>query len=140
MPTHKLKTGLSARVSHTAVKEYLATNWKNDVPVLATPILLWLAELACMEALEGVLGQEEMSVGYSHDVKHLAATPENWDFVIQAKLVAIDSSFLTFQVSAKDSLDEIFSGTHVRAIINRERFLSKLDNKSNAIAGQISAV
>ena len=30
----------------------LANNWENDVEVLATPVLLWLAEVSCMDAIK----------------------------------------------------------------------------------------
>lgn len=130
MPDVILKTGMKAKTRHITKEDYLATSWKNDVPVLATPILVWLAELACMEATDGALAPGEMTVGYGHDLKHQAATPAGWEFEISAVLTQVNDNLLTFEVSARDEMEEIFKGTHIRAIVNKEKFIAKLQRKT----------
>jgi predicted thioesterase len=112
----------------------LATNWRNDVPVLATPVLLWLTELACMDATDTCIETGSMTVGYQHDVRHLAATPHSWNVQIVAELVEIDGKMLKFEIAANDGQDEILQGFHTRAIIKREPFLDRLQVKARAFA------
>ena len=128
----KLELGLKGVLSHDVVDADLATNWRNDVPVLATPILLWLAELACMRAIENCLDAELMSLGLGHDSRHLAPTPKGWKVTVEAELVAISEKTLTFDVLATDPQGEIFSGHHTRAIVNRERFIARVVQKSSS--------
>lgn len=130
MPAITLKPGLKACIIHQVGEGDLATNWRNDVPVLATPVLLWYAELACMQAISGTLPASQMTLGYSHDMQHLAPTPLAWTIQIEAHLQHIDNKLLTFRIQASDGAEIILSGTHVRAIVDRERFLSKVQIKS----------
>lgn len=106
--------------------EHLATAWANDLPVLATPVLLWWAELAAMAALEPDVGPEVapgwMSVGAAHDVRHLAPTRRGATVRVSATLVEVERAVLTFEVSAHDGERQVLSGTHVRGIVDRERF------------------
>ena len=64
--------GKSGVLVHTVMPTDLATQWKNQLPVLATPILLWLAELATIKAVEGALAPDSMTVGIGHHNRHLA--------------------------------------------------------------------
>lgn len=126
-----LKNGLKGLLTHKVGPADLATHWQNDIPVFATPILLWLAELACMRAIDNCLEPGQITLGYAHDVRHLAATPAGWTVVIEAELTGIESRLLTFEVRASDGRDAILSGRHTRAIVSRERFLAKLDSKTS---------
>lgn len=130
MPAITLKPGLKACIIHQVEECDLATNWRNDVPVLATPVLLWYAELACMQAISGTLPASQVTLGYGHDMQHLAPTPLAWTIQIEARLQNIDNKLLSFRIQASDGAEIILSGTHVRAIVDRERFLSKIQHKS----------
>ncbi len=125
-----IKRGLKGILSHEVTHADLATNWQNDVEVLATPILLWLSELACMRAIDGCLQEDQMTLGYGHDIRHLAPTPPNWIVQIEAELVDMQGAILTFDVSAFDPLSTILSGKHSRAIVSREKFLARLAEKA----------
>lgn len=125
-----LRPGLKANMRHVVAAGDLASSWQNDIPVFATPILLWLAELTCMRAVEGNLEPQYITAGYRHDVYHSAPTPEGWVVDINAELIVVDDKLLTFKVSAHDGIDVILSGKHTRALLDRERFLRRLQRKS----------
>ena len=125
----QLKIGMTGVLSHDVVASDLASAWRNDVEVLATPILLWLAELACMRAIDRCLAPGFMTLGYGHEVRHLAPTPLGWTVQIEAKLVAMDDKVLEFEVSASDGKDVVLKGRHTRAIVDRVRFLSRIAEK-----------
>jgi fluoroacetyl-CoA thioesterase len=126
----KLELGLRGVLSHEVAEPDLATQWRNDLPVLATPVLLWLAEIACMRAIEGCLAPGRTTLGYSHAVRHLAPTPRGWTVQVEAELVCIDGTILTFDVRASDGLDVVLDGRHDRRIVDRDRFVSRLEPKA----------
>ena len=43
--------GRSATITHVVKEADTAANWGNELPVLATPVLLWLSEIAAMEVI-----------------------------------------------------------------------------------------
>lgn len=130
----QLKTGVKGLLSHNVTGMDLATNWQNDIPVLATPILLWLAELASMRAIDNCLEPGDMTLGRGHSVEHLAPTPEGWNVMVEAELSAIDGRILTFEVQASDGKDVVLVGKHTRAIVNRQRFTNRLASKIDTVA------
>lgn len=130
MSITQLEPTLKGVLIHQVLESELAANWRNDVPVLATPVLLWLAELACMRAVDNLLEPGQMTLGYAHDMRHLAPTPHGWTITIEAELELVeDNKLLTFRLEGRDGEEVILSGTHTRAIVDREKFLSRFEAK-----------
>src|SRR5476651_337894 len=90
--------GTTAHFSHVVVEENLATNWENDVPVLATPVLAWLAELASIKVLGETLDDELMTVGVSYELEHLAPTPVGFTVILSSTLVQVEGNILIFSI------------------------------------------
>lgn len=130
----QLETGLKGILTHRVEDRDLATSWRNDVPVLATPILLWLSELACMNAIDGCIKDDEMTVGFKHEMSHLAPTPKDWIVQISAELVKIDGKMLIFEVVAHDGEECVLRGRHTRAIIAKTPFVERVHKKSKAMS------
>lgn len=124
-----LEPGASATLEHVVRREDLATSWKNDAEVLSTPILLWLAELACMAALGERVKPPWMTVGAAHQVQHLAPTPEGFRLSITAKLAEVDRRRLVFDIAASDGVEPILSGRHERFLVDGGRFRAKVAEK-----------
>lgn len=125
--------GKSGVLVHTVMPTDLATHWKNQLPVLATPILLWLAELATIKAVEGALAPDSMTVGIGHHNRHLAPTPVGFTLRIHATVVSATAKLIVFDVEATDGTDRILEGTHTRAIVDRNSFETRINHK---IAGR----
>jgi fluoroacetyl-CoA thioesterase len=125
-----IEIGATATMTHTVTSADCATNWGNDLPVLATPVLLWLGEIASMKVVDAALEADEMTVGYAHTAQHLAATPVGWDVVVEAKLTRFDGRLAYFDVVAHDERDIVFRGEHVRATVGRSRFVDRLGEKT----------
>jgi len=70
----ELPTTVEAMHEHRVSADDTAQHWGNDLPVLATPVLLWLGEVTAMRALADYLNDGEMTVGLAHDSAHLAPT------------------------------------------------------------------
>lgn len=105
----------------------------GDVPVLATPRLLALAEGAAVGAIRPVLEPWQTSVGTSAVVEHMRASPVGVQVTVEAELISADGRRLEFTFravhrrpgSADDQDVVIGSGTMERALVDRERFLSQ---------------
>lgn len=122
--------GSTAQYRHVVRAQDLAVSWENDLPVLATPVLLWLAERASMQVLDHALADGEMTVGYAHqEALHLAATPVGWEVTMTATLESVDRSRFSFRVKAHDGRDVVYQGVHVRAVVQRDRLLQRLEDK-----------
>ncbi len=115
-----------AHFTHRVTDADTAWQWGNELPVLATPVLLWLAEIAAMRATERALDEGEMTVGVGHDCEHLAPTPCGGVVRVTARLLDVDGRRLAFAVEARDGNDLVFRGTHTRGVVDRERFLARL--------------
>ncbi|MFF4173279.1 thioesterase family protein [Streptomyces sp. NPDC001744] len=121
--------GTVARITHTVTDEDAATRWGNDLPVLATPVLLWLSEIAAMKVVEQAVGEGDMTVGLAHDSGHLAPTPVGDEVTVSATLTRVDGRELVFDVEARDSEAVVLRGRHTRALIDRKRFVARIDRR-----------
>jgi fluoroacetyl-CoA thioesterase len=98
----------------------------GDVPVLATPRLLAIAEAATMRAVQGHLAPGQTSVGTKVTLEHRAASPVGTHVEVFARLVEVDGRRLVFEVTARDRKQTVASATIERVIVDRERFISGL--------------
>lgn len=121
-----LEIGLTGQIVYRVGLRDLASAWANEFPVLATPVLLWIAELACMRAVEGRLAENEITLGLTHKSSHVGASLLNADVEVRAILTEIDHRNLEFQIEATDQGRVVLKGSHVRARVIRERFVSKI--------------
>lgn len=126
-----LKPGLTGEKTLIVEERHTASHLgSGGVPVYATPMMILAMEEAALGAVDPLLGPGRATVGYHLDVKHLAATPLGMRVTAKAELVAVDGKMLTFRVEAYDERDKIGEGTHVRAIIDVERFKEKMEKKA----------
>jgi predicted thioesterase len=118
MPKTKnsLKLGLSAIRSLVVEGTHLySPTGKTGDYVLSSPAMIMEMEIACVEAVQGVV---EASVGFHVDVKHIAPTPAGELVETTATLIEIDGKKLRFKVETKYGETLVGVGTHRRAIID----------------------
>ena len=101
----------------------------GDLRVYATPCLAAMMEGAACACLEGLLPEEQTSVGIRLDLRHTAAAPVGMAVSAKAVLTAVEGKKLTFEITASDEAGEIGTATHERVIVNTERFLQKTYDK-----------
>jgi len=75
----------------------------GDVPVLATPRLLALAEAAAVAAIAPQLAPGMTSVGTSASLEHRRASPVGAEVVVEAELTEVDGRRLVFSFIARES-------------------------------------
>ena len=107
-------------------KHLACTVGSGDLPVLATPMMVALMENAAMLCVQGELAEGESTVGSHISVSHVKPTALGKNVSATATLLSREGRKLTFHVEAHDEQGLIGEGNHVRYIINKEKFLSKL--------------
>ncbi|HEY7486859.1 MAG TPA: hotdog domain-containing protein [Streptosporangiaceae bacterium] len=98
----------------------------GDVPVLATPRLLALAEAATVAAVKDHLEPGTTSVGTSVVLEHTSASPVGAEVVTLAQLAEVDRRRLVFNVEASEGDKVVGAGRVERFIVDREQFLGRL--------------
>ena len=115
----------------------------GDVPVLATPRLLALAEAACVAAIEPQLTAGMTAVGTAVSLEHRRASPVGAEIDVEAELTEVDGRRLVFSFIVRHSpppsgdqsgrgdgsADEedlvVGAGTLERVVVDREKFLAR---------------
>jgi len=122
-----LQPGVAAQLRRRVVSEDLVSFVLKGMPaVLSSPrVLLWM-ELAAEEALRPHLEAGELSLGVKFEFEHLAPTPCGQVVVASARVVSVEDRRVTLEIEARDEQQLIARGTHVRAVVNRERFDQRL--------------
>ncbi|SHM50093.1 thioesterase family protein [Cryptosporangium aurantiacum] len=102
----------------------------GDVPVLATPRLLALAEAATVDAIREALPAEMTTVGVRVELAHRLPTPVGATATATATLDTVDGRALHFAVVVRDDIEPdgrvVAEVTVERAAIDRARFLGRL--------------
>lgn len=118
-----LAIGLSAMIEETVDRDMTAVAvGSGEVLVLATPVLLSLVERAAVEAVRGHLPPGTTTVGASVALAHQAPSPIGARIRVHVELDQVDGRRLRFRASVWDSAGEVANGTHVRVVVDRERF------------------
>jgi fluoroacetyl-CoA thioesterase len=94
----------------------------GDVPVLASPRVVALAEEAAVKAIEGTLPEGKTSVGAWTELEHAAPTPVGRTVVAEAVLLGVHGRRLEFSAAIRDGDEEVAHVRHRRVIVSRARF------------------
>lgn len=98
----------------------------GNLPVLATPQMAALMENASMLAVAPHLAEGSTTVGSMIQTSHIRPTAVGHTVSATATLLSIEGRKLTFGVEARDDKGTIGEGTHVRYIVDCQKFLAKL--------------
>ncbi len=114
----------------TTVTETLTaqTFGSGSLSVYATPALVALMEAASVDAINHLLPADQTSVGTSISIKHLAASAVGQTIRARAEVTQVEGRQITFTVQAWDSKQLIGEGTHIRFIVDIERFMKRLSS------------
>jgi fluoroacetyl-CoA thioesterase len=122
----QLQPGLTARVELTVTDADTAQALgSGDVPVLATPRVLALAEAATVAALAARLDPGQTTVGTRVELDHVAATAVGRHVTVLAILAKVDGRRLVFDIVVRDGQELVAEGRVERVMVDRQRFLAK---------------
>jgi len=124
--------GTKCQLEQTVTEEITAAAvGSGTLPVFGTPCMIALMENAAQTVLGHFLTEGQGSVGTHLDVYHTSPTPVGMKVIVEAEITAVSENgkMVDFALNAWDERGEIGHGTHTRAIISSERFLSKCNSK-----------
>ena len=98
----------------------------GDMPVLATPAMMALMENAAMLAVANHLPEGCTTVGGHISSSHLRPSKIGDMVRAEAEVTKVDGRKIEFKVAAYSGNVVLGEGTHLRFIVDREKFLSKL--------------
>lgn len=98
----------------------------GDMEVFATPALVALMENAAMNATKDQLPEGSTTVGAFIETTHVKPSPLGEEVSATAVLEKEEGRKLTFRITASDTKGTVGEATHIRYIVDRERFMSKL--------------
>lgn len=98
----------------------------GDMPVLATPAMLALMENAAMLAVRDHLEEGQTTVGGHIASAHLKPTKVGDTVRAIAEVTKVDGRKIEFKVAAFCGDALLGEGTHLRYVVDREKFMSKL--------------
>lgn len=125
-----LEAGLKAESGAVVTASVSAAEMgSGDLPVLATPAMIALMENAAMIAVAGELPEGSTTVGAMMNTTHIRPTAIGDTVTASAVLTAVEGRKLTFRVEARDSVGLVGEGDHIRYVVDRAKFLSKLDRR-----------
>ena len=88
--------------------------------------LVALMENAAMKAVADHLPEGSTTVGAEMNVTHIKPSGVGAEIVASAVLTEVEGRKLTFNVGARDAEGMIGEGVHVRYVVDREKFMSKV--------------
>ena len=122
-----IETG-QKHTSEIIVKDSLSAEnvGSGDMPVLATPMMMALMENAAMLAVKDSLEEGMTTVGGHIESSHLAPTKIGEKVMATAEVTKVDGKKIFFKISAYCGETLLGEGTHLRFIVNRQKFLARL--------------
>jgi fluoroacetyl-CoA thioesterase len=119
-----LSPGLEAAFRYTvAGADTAAAIGSGEVPVLATPRVLALAERATVAAVAGALEAGATTVGTRVELDHLAPSPVGAELSVRAVLERVDGRRLQFAVRLNDGDRVVARGLVTRVVVDAAAFV-----------------
>jgi predicted thioesterase len=119
--------GTRGEAEETVEFRHILTAHHHDLPpVYSTPDMIRLMETAAFHALHPYCEGDEITVGTSINIGHLAPSGIGAKIRAEAVLESFDGRFYTMRVRAWDEVKEIGSGTVGRAVVSIGRFMEKI--------------
>lgn len=98
----------------------------GDLPVFATPAMMALMENAAMMAVANELPEGCTTVGGHIESSHLRPSKVGEKVSAIAEVTKVDGKKIEFKVAAYSGETLLGEGTHLRFVVDKEKFISKL--------------
>ena len=98
----------------------------GDLPVFATPAMMALMENAAMMAVANELPEGCTTVGGHIESSHLRPSKVGEKVSAVAEVTKVDGKKIEFKVAAYSGETLLGKGTHLRFVVDKEKFISKL--------------
>ena len=116
--------------------EQVTVDETNTIPFLgealrvySTPSMVNDVEYACYRLIGEHLEAGETSLGVHIAVDHLGATPIGHPVEVAVKVRSVEGRKVTLDAEARNAVEVVGRGTHVRVVTDIERFRPKVEAK-----------
>jgi fluoroacetyl-CoA thioesterase len=106
----------------------------EEARTYATPSMILDIEHTCRELILEHASAGEDSVGMEVAVKHLAPTLMGMTVEIAARITSVEGRKVSFEVTVKDELDTVGTGSHMRFVVEKAKTLERLKAKAARVA------
>lgn len=122
-----IEIGLKHTSQLTVTEEVTAIRiGSGDMPVLATPAMMALMENAAMLAVKDHLPEGQTTVGGHIESSHLKPSKIGDNVKATAEVTKVDGKKIEFKVAAYSGETLLGEGAHLRFIVDRAKFMSRL--------------
>ena len=125
-----LRPGVSRTERITVDRDRTIGFMGEEARVYATPRLVSDIEITCRNLILEHADPGEDSVGMEIALKHLVPSLAGMTVEITVRVVAVDRRKVSFEVAARDELDEISVGTHARFVVDVAKTIERLKAKA----------
>jgi len=120
---HRPRIGLDAAIEKIIPHGWTLAHYDPRLPpVLSTPAMIGMMEVAAAEAVQAELPAGAITVGTRIEVDHLKAVPEGTSVRATAHLTENKVRFMIFEVEARAGEHVIGRGRVCRAIVEHAKF------------------
>lgn len=124
-----LKTGLSATRRVEIDRDRTISFMGDDCRVYSTPNLLYDIEVVCRDLLLEHIEPGRDSVGTRIELDHVGATLLGMWVEITVTLTEVNGGAVSFDFTARDSVEEVARGKHNRFIVDVDKTAQRLKAK-----------
>ncbi len=128
-----LASGLTKTARITVDDSRTISFMGDEGRVYATPELVRDIEMTCRDLLLEHVDDGLDSVGTHIDVSHIAATPIGMWVDITVTVKSLDGRMVSFEIGARDSVEQICHGTHGRFVVDVAKTIERLKKKADAV-------
>jgi len=101
--------------------------------VYSTPAMISDVEYATLRLIQEHISEAESSVGVYVEFDHIGATPLGGQVVITVTVIAVEGRRVTAMAEVADRVETVGRGRHSRFIINIDRHVQRLQDKTEAL-------
>jgi fluoroacetyl-CoA thioesterase len=125
-----LRPGISKVKRFSVDRDRTISFMGEEGRVYATPSLVRDMEHTCRDLLIDHADEGEDSVGVEITVRHLAATLPDMEVEITATVKSVEGRRVTFELEAKDEIEQIGAGGHTRFVVDVAKTFERLKAKA----------
>ena len=129
----EIRAGMALETSQEVSPERSAPHMGSGaLSVYATPAMGAFVEQACCQLIDPLLPKETTSVGVEIRIRHLAPTPVGRTVYARVEVTSADGSLIDFHAQLRDDFELIGTAEHRRAIVDIDRFLRRVEEKTES--------
>ncbi|MGH2724117.1 MAG: thioesterase family protein [Actinomycetota bacterium] len=126
-----IEPGLTETARYMVTEDMTASDLgSGEVSLLGTPAVLALVERSAVAAVAAVLEPGTTTVGARVELDHVAPSLVGATVSVTTRLVAVDERRLTFSFEVSDAGGIVATGTHLRVVVDRDRFLERAEARA----------